>query len=64
MKLKGPFVSLFLAGVFLTSCGPKPYYQTNEGRKKQKYYNEIQFSGKSSADMKAPKSKTKSKKKK
>lgn len=25
------------------SCGPKPYYQTSEGKKKQKYYNEIQY---------------------
>lgn len=29
--------------LFLFSCGPKPYYQTSEGKKKQKYYNEIQY---------------------
>jgi hypothetical protein len=29
--------------VLLTSCGPKPYYKTSEGKKKQKHYNAIQF---------------------
>jgi hypothetical protein len=36
----------------ITSCGPKPYYQTREGKKKQKYYNDIQFGGKSASEMK------------
>lgn len=37
----------------LCACGgPKPYYKTRIGKKKQKYYNEIQFGGKSAAEMK------------
>jgi hypothetical protein len=39
----------------LSSCGPKPYYKTAKGKKKQKYYNDIQFGGKSASQMKAPK---------
>jgi hypothetical protein len=41
--------------LLITSCvSPKPYYQTREGKKKQKYYNEIQFGGKSASQMKKP----------
>jgi len=37
----------------LCACGgPKPYYKTRVGKKKQKYYNEIQFGGKSASEMK------------
>ena len=36
----------------LSSCGPKPYYKTAKGKKKTKYYNEIQFGGKSASQMK------------
>ncbi len=36
----------------LGSCGPKPYYKTAKGKKKQKYYNDIQFGGKSASEMK------------
>ena len=37
----------------LSSCsGQKPYYKTAEGKRKQKYYNDIQFGGKSAATMK------------
>jgi len=36
----------------LVSCGPKPYYKTAKGKKKQKYYNDIQFGGKSASEMK------------
>lgn len=32
----------------------KPYYKTKEGKKKQKYYNDIQFGGKSASEMKRP----------
>jgi len=38
-----------VAGLFLValivcgSCGPKPYYETSEGKKKLKHYNQIQF---------------------
>lgn len=51
--MKTKVLCLSLLAVFaLASCGPKPYYQTREGKKKQKYYNEIQFGGKSAATMK------------
>ncbi|HZX73650.1 MAG TPA: hypothetical protein VFE57_04465 [Cyclobacteriaceae bacterium] len=26
-----------------SGCGPKAYYKTGEGKKKQKYYNDIQY---------------------
>ena len=42
-----------VASVLFAGCiGPKPYYKTAEGKKKQKYYNEIQFGGKSASTMK------------
>jgi hypothetical protein len=44
---------LLAASVLFTACGgQKSYYKTKEGRRKQKYYNEIQFGGKSAATMK------------
>jgi hypothetical protein len=54
---------LLVASILFASCGsvsrrehfkvnPKPYYKTAEGKKKQKYYNEIQYGGKSAATMK------------
>ena len=50
-KLILPLIAVLL----ITSCGgPKPYYLTREGKKKQKYYNEIQFGGKSASEMKKP----------
>jgi hypothetical protein len=46
-------VALLVLVLFaLSSCGPKPYYKTAKGKKKQKYYNEIQFGGKSASEMK------------
>ena len=36
------FVILILC---VTACGPKPYYKTAEGRKKQKHYNALQYGG-------------------
>jgi hypothetical protein len=39
-KLAGIIV---VAAIMLSACGPKPYYKTTEGRKKQRYYNSIQF---------------------
>jgi hypothetical protein len=33
--------------ILLSACASsKPYYKTAEGKKKQKYYNDIQFGGK------------------
>ena len=50
------FASIIPLLLCLSGCGgPKPYYKTRVGKKKQKYYNEIQFSGQSAADMDAPK---------
>lgn len=46
-------VGIFLViSIILGACGPKPYYKTAEGKRKQKYYNEIQFGGKSASQMK------------
>jgi hypothetical protein len=47
----GIFVVLML---ILSSCGNRAYYKTAKGKKKQKYYNDIQFGGKSASQMKAP----------
>ena len=44
---------LIVALIFFSACSsPKPYYKTAEGKRKQKYYNEIQFGGKSASTMK------------
>jgi hypothetical protein len=53
MKTRIVILSVFFLFA-LSSCGPKPYYQTREGKKKQKYYNDIQFGGKSASEMKKP----------
>lgn len=37
---------LLLIALVMSSCASgKPYYKTAEGKKKQKYYNDIQFGG-------------------
>lgn len=47
------YVGFILSLAILASCStPKPYYKTAKGKKKQKYYNEIQFGGKSASEMK------------
>ena len=39
--------------ILLSACSSnKPYYKTAKGKKKQKYYNDIQYGGKSAATMK------------
>ncbi len=43
---------LALSFIFSSCIGPKAYYKTAEGKRKQKYYNDIQFGGKSAATMK------------
>jgi hypothetical protein len=44
---------LLVASVFFGACASeKPYYKTAKGKRKQKYYNEIQYGGKSAATMK------------
>ena len=32
-----------IASMILISCGPKAYYKTAEGKRKQRYYNALQF---------------------
>jgi hypothetical protein len=53
---------IFLIGIvflaFCFSCGPKPAYKTTQGKKKQKYYNNLQFGGDPKA-VPPPKSKKK-----
>jgi hypothetical protein len=40
------FVVMGLALLMFASCAtPKAYYETKEGKRKQKYYNEIQYGG-------------------
>ncbi len=37
---------LLILAIILSACASnKPYYKTREGKKKQKYYNDIQFGG-------------------
>ncbi len=49
-KLLVPFV---IALVVFTSCRvEKPYYETAIGKKKQKYYNSIQYGAKNHPKMK------------
>ena len=50
-------VLIFISGcgTFISACSsPKPYYKTAKGKKKKKYYNQIEFGGKSASTMKAP----------
>jgi hypothetical protein len=54
-------VGIIVVLVFISACGsfiscssPKPYYKTAKGKKKKKYYNEIEFGGKSASTMKRP----------
>jgi hypothetical protein len=45
-------VVVILVLMIVGACStPKPYYKTAKGKKKQKYYNEIQFGGKSASEM-------------
>ena len=43
--MKKVIMVYLLTLVFLSACGgiPKPYYETGVGKKKQKYYNDIQY---------------------
>jgi hypothetical protein len=56
MKGMKRILLLFTFLGILASCqvNPKPYYETRKGKKKQKYYNDIQFGGKKASEMKKP----------
>ncbi|HYG01862.1 MAG TPA: hypothetical protein VD927_05415 [Chryseosolibacter sp.] len=44
---------LLVISIIFSACSmQKPYYKTAEGKRKQKYYNEIQYGGKSASTMK------------
>lgn len=44
--MKKLFGCVLVVSIVLSSCASsKPYYKTAEGKKKQKYYNDIQFGG-------------------
>lgn len=52
-KMKFRLVGLLSILIVLSSCAvEKPYYQTSEGKKKQKYYNDIQFGRNANPKMK------------
>lgn len=51
-RMKKLLLMLVACLILLAACHqPKAYYKTRQGRKKQKYYNDIQFGGKSPAQM-------------
>ena len=43
---------VMLAGMFTVSCAPKPQYKTAQGKKKLKYYNDIQYDRNKVTDFK------------
>lgn len=44
--MKKYFGLVAILAIILSSCASsKPYYKTAEGKKKQKYYNDLQFGG-------------------
>lgn len=46
MPMKKLLGFVLIVSIILSSCASgKPYYKTREGKKKQKYYNDIQFGG-------------------
>jgi len=52
--MKKIFGIVMVLVLVVSACGPKPYYKTAKGKKKQKYYNDIQYGGKSASEMKGP----------
>jgi hypothetical protein len=49
---KATTIFLLVLLVMSACSAGKPYYKTAKGKKKQKYYNDIQFGGKSASQMK------------
>lgn len=39
-KIAGVFVAMI---ILFSACATKPYYETKEGKKKQRFYNDIQY---------------------
>ncbi len=42
-RLLIPGSLVLLLAIMFSSCGPKPQYKTAEGKRKLKYYNDIQY---------------------
>ena len=43
MEMRSLIVFFVLALIFISCATEKPYYKTAEGKRKQRYYNAIQF---------------------
>ncbi|NMM48926.1 hypothetical protein [Marinigracilibium pacificum] len=43
MKIFKALLLFFVVIGFFASCGPKPYYKTSEGKKKQKRYEKTLY---------------------
>jgi predicted component of type VI protein secretion system len=54
-KMRVFVMMMALLFVFSACQSQKPYYKTKTGKKKQKYYNDIQFGGQKASQMKMPK---------
>jgi hypothetical protein len=52
--MKKGVVLFVIVLVIAGACGSdRPYYKTAEGKRKQKYYNELQFGGKNETVMRS-----------
>jgi predicted small secreted protein len=51
---KTAVIVMVIFAFLVSACGPKPYYKTRAGKKKQKYYNDIQYGGKRASEMQKP----------
>jgi hypothetical protein len=53
--MKKALALLISISLVLGACSSsRPYYKTAKGKKKLKYYNDIQFGGKSASEMQRP----------
>jgi hypothetical protein len=51
---KTTVIVMVIFAFLISACGQKPYYKTKAGKKKQKYYNDIQYGGKRASEMQKP----------
>jgi major membrane immunogen (membrane-anchored lipoprotein) len=51
---KTAVIVMVIFAFLMGACGQKPYYKTKAGKKKQKYYNDIQYGGKRASEMQKP----------